>query len=370
MKSFLTVASLCLVLVGSAFASTELLYVQEGKNIVTYGVSNTTAVAKKLDSLATNFMPIPAAINRAGSFLYVSGFTSAAQESFNVYSLTTTGVPNPKPIQTLSVKPALSQFWIHPNGKIAYGLFSWKEVVDGKTEYASDIVLFTINPKTGMLTNTTKVMANFPPSAAIKTVTTSGINHKGTELYTDVVYLNDAGVSYYSRAINSTTGALGKPVYMTSDGRKSPYYSFSAFGDTAIVQIYLNTVNSIYVIPNPTSTVKFQPIRCFSTMALECGDSIGPSIWMHPSSAYIFFYDQTTNEVPILYISTTKELLEPSGATIPGQPNPVMFSPDGLLVYAVEGNEILVYVFNPHTGLLTARTSISAPGVGVILPAQ
>ncbi len=42
--------------------------------------------------------------------------------------------------------------------------------------------------------------------------------------------------------------------------------------------------------------------------------------------------------------------------------------PDGLLVYALEGNEILVYVFNPHSGLLTARTTINTPGVGAILP--
>jgi hypothetical protein len=44
------------------------------------------------------------------------------------------------------------------------------------------------------------------------------------------------------------------------------------------------------------------------------------------------------------------------------------FSPGGLLVYAVEGLEIPVYVFNPHTGLLTARTVIKATGVGSILP--
>jgi hypothetical protein len=48
----------------------------------------------------------------------------------------------------------------------------------------------------------------------------------------------------------------------------------------------------------------------------------------------------------------------------------VAFSPDGLLVYAIEGSEILVYVFNPHSGLLTARTTINAPGMSSILPWQ
>jgi hypothetical protein len=69
--------------------------------------------------------------------------------------------------------------------------------------------------------------------------------------------------------------------------------------------------------------------------------------------------------------SAALKKLEASGASIPGSPRPApVFSPDGLLVYAIEGSEILVYVFNPHTGLLTARTSISAPGVGAVLPVQ
>src|ERR1700681_2441925 len=74
---------------------------------------------------------------------------------------------------------------------------------------------------------------------------------------------------------------------------------------------------------------------------------------------------------PILYINTLKGELEESRAglqSIPGNPSTVAFSPDGLLVYAVEGSEILTYVFNPHSGLLTARTIINAPGVLSILP--
>jgi hypothetical protein len=74
--------------------------------------------------------------------------------------------------------------------------------------------------------------------------------------------------------------------------------------------------------------------------------------------------------VPILYISLPLQELEASGAAIPGNPSTVAFTPDGLLVYAIEGSEILVYVFNPHSGLLTARTTINAPGVGAILPVQ
>jgi DNA-binding beta-propeller fold protein YncE len=84
----------------------------------------------------------------------------------------------------------------------------------------------------------------------------------------------------------------------------------------------------------------------------------------HPSGGYLFVPDSTTNEVPILYISLPLKRLEASGASISGIPSTIAFSPDGLLVYAVKGKEILVRVFNPHTGLLTARTSISAPSLG------
>jgi hypothetical protein len=69
-------------------------------------------------------------------------------------------------------------------------------------------------------------------------------------------------------------------------------------------------------------------------------------------------------------ISLPLKKLKPSGASIPGSPSTVFFSPDELLMYAVEGSEILVYVFNPHSGLLTARTTINAPGVGSIQPWQ
>jgi DNA-binding beta-propeller fold protein YncE len=112
-------------------------------------------------------------------------------------------------------------------------------------------------------------------------------------------------------------------------------------------------------------------------MLSTCGDTFGDYTtapfgiaWMHPSGKYLFFTEVTTREVPIVYISDVLSKLEVSGASIPGIPTTVAFSPDGLLVYAIEGSEILVYVFDPHSGLLTARTTINAPGVGSVLPVR
>jgi DNA-binding beta-propeller fold protein YncE len=104
-------------------------------------------------------------------------------------------------------------------------------------------------------------------------------------------------------------------------------------------------------------------------MLQVCGDSIG-GVSFDPSGKYVFVQDFTTKEIPILYVSLALKKLEASGASIPAIPMNLAFSPDGLLVYAAENSEILVYVFNPHMGLLTARTSIAAPGVGKILPVK
>jgi hypothetical protein len=174
-----------MIIVGSslaATATTELLYVAQGQNIVTYSVNNTTAATKKLGSLATNYPAQNASIYRSGAFLYLLGFSASGGEYFTVYSLTAAGAPKAKPVQTLSVKPALSQFYIHPNGVDAYAMFSWsKPEPDGNTGYASDIVLFTINPKTGQLTNTKRNIANFPLSEEGFT-SINYMNSKGTEL--------------------------------------------------------------------------------------------------------------------------------------------------------------------------------------------
>jgi hypothetical protein len=99
MKSHLLSALMCLVLlVGSAFAATpatELLYVQQGQNIVTYSVNTKTAVTKKLSTLRTAYSgATKITINRSGSFLYLLGF-SPTIEYFTVYSLTTAGKPEP-----------------------------------------------------------------------------------------------------------------------------------------------------------------------------------------------------------------------------------------------------------------------------------
>jgi hypothetical protein len=171
------------------------------------------------------------------------------------------------------------------------------------------------------------------------------------------------GVYYYRSPINPTTGTLGGLVYFWGDDDYSNAES-SVFSDSLTAQLNaLGAPNAtIMIARNGTSL-----FTCSQSMLALCGDSI-QQIWMHSSGAYLFAYDYTLNETPILYINLPLQKLVASGAAIPGQPDQMAFSKDGLLVYAVEGSQILTYVFNPHSGLLTARTIINAPGVLSILP--
>jgi hypothetical protein len=355
--------SLCLILligsVPSSASTKELLYVQEGRKVVTYSVSNTTAVTKKLGTLYLNLLP--RVIRRSGSFLYVLG-TTPTNECFNVYPLSSDGVPAGKPVQTLVVKHALTQFFVHPNGTDAYAMFSWTKDVSGVTEFASDIVLFTINPKTGKLINTRKNIANFPLNADWST-SINFMNSKGTELITTDIFHGSChtclGPSYFSSAINAKTGLLSPRVYFWSDSTRPS----SFFGGTIFV--YDEFAFNVYSMGPHRSLIA----GCDASVLLVCGDHL-QSVFVHPSNNYLFLLDDTTSEVPILYVNAPLRKLKATGATIPGFPSLIAFSPDGLLVYAAEDKEILVHVFNPRTGLLTARTSIAVKGVNSIVAVQ
>ena len=371
-KSSQVCAFLCLVLlVGSAFAATpatELLYVQQGQNVITYSVNTKTAVTKKLGTLGTAYSGSqPIIINRSGTFLYTLGF-SPAIEYFAVYKLTTAGVPNPTPVQTLTVKPSLHQFVIHPNGLIAYGMFSWSQVDgSGDTEYAGDAVLFKINPKTGMLTNTAKNVMNFGLSSNWSPSLLEMAN-KGAKLYFTYLYHGSlwAGTYYYEANVNATTGALGYLNNVWNDDNFN-HHQKSVIGSSVLAQQDNSATPYSNININPL-TGGFPSFSCDNTMIVQCGDNFGSSLWLHPSNAYLFTDDESVHAVEILYMNLPGQFLVASGASIPGNPSNIAFSPDGLLVYAQEGSQILTYVFNPHSGLLTARTMINAPGVGSILP--
>jgi hypothetical protein len=307
-------------------------------------------------------------------FLYVLGFTNSGQEFIWTYKLNAAGVPVGKPIQTLSVKPALTQFVMHPNGKFAYAMFSWVAIDPntGKNGFFADIILFTIDPKTGLLTNTKKVVVNTAVNDSYQTSVLE-LNAKGTEIYTEMVPTTSSGptsgpVYYLHGSVSALNGTVSTPMVFwgdpTGDGTSGIGDLFiarsepdSGFSGHPVINVYTNT-------NNPTLAV-----HCDISMLAVCADNISHLLF-DPTGKYLLFNHTvfTTTDVPILYVNASSKQLVASGATIPGSPYITRFSPSGILLYAAEDSGIFVYVFNPHTGLLTAKSTIGLNSVQQLLP--
>ncbi len=368
-------------------ASTQLLYVQEGHNLVTYVVNPTTAEATKLGTLYIKTSPdLPIQIFYSHSFLYILGFTSTNREYFWVHATTPQGVPTPNPVQILAVRPSLTQFLFHPNGTFGYAMYSGLiagrhcSTSPGFAYYVSDVVLYTINPKTGILTNTAKRVANFPASCS--QTTAYGLNSTGSKLYIQTYNNetdnNDNSFSYYG--INAKTGLLGPAV---------PYFSFDsgmhAFATTVIgnksVAMWNNGTDTltpgVYVYSNAPKLLFF----CGASMLQVCSDTLNYPVPFQydPSGQYLFINDSTINSVVIAAVDFTNKRLTETGDSFPSvNPSTVSFSPDGTLIYAVDNynsigtQSVRIYGLDASTGrVATSGKAVDFPlSVGTLLPAN
>jgi len=250
----------------------------------------------------------------------------------------------------------------------------------GFAYYVSDVVLYTINPKTGILTNTAKRVANFPASCS--QTTAYGLNSTGSKLYIQTYNNetdnNDNSFSYYS--VNARTGLLGPAV---------PYFSFdsgmNAFATTVIgnksVAMWNNGTDTlspgIYVYSNAPKLLFF----CGASMLQVCSDTLNYPVPFQydPSGQYLFINDSTINSVIIAAVDFTNKRLTETGDSFPSvNPSTVSFSPDGTLIYAVDNfnsngtQTVTIYVFDASTGrLATSGKAVDfLLSVGTILPAN
>jgi hypothetical protein len=350
----------------------QLLYVQDGHNLITYSV--TSGSATKLGTLfmnASTDFPIQVFHAPKAPFLYILGFTSATDEYFWVHATTSAGVPTENAIQQLAVRPALSQFFIHPNGKSGYALYAWS-VGD---QSVSDIVLYTVSPETGKLTNTHTPVANFPASFGQTAI--YGISANGSKLYDQSqIQFDDAnavGFDYYD--INETTGLLGPSVNIWSLDTGTQGGAVYILNDKLLV--FSNSgldplAPGIYVYPNVANT-STDLFYCSPAMLNICGDNLNYPLPLRidPSGKYLFVNDDSIHSVVIAAIDLTHGRLQEEAGSIPGNPSIISFSPDGTFVYAVEDKNVLIYGFNPSSGLLTTERSVSFPlSVGGIVTAS
>jgi hypothetical protein len=374
-------ALLCLAVlvcpISASASSNQLLYVHEASSLITYSVNPKTAVATKLGSLYMNALqsyPVQVFHSPTSPYIYILGFASATEEYFWVHATTPEGVPTENPIQKLAVKPSLTQFFIHPNGHFAYALYSWTDQTTG--QFVGDIVLYTINPKTGKLTNTRKPLANFPANYYWQTFL-YGFNSTGTKFYTRayVDFRDSNGNDFYSYEVNSNTGALTGGTFFWRDDGANQGSDFSAIGDKLIGEDFnFNECcgyAGIHILKNSANATTANPIiACTSNMLAECGDN--ESIQFDPTGKYLFL-TTTTNNTKVIAIDLATRKLKKTGASMSDAPkNGVTFSPDGMLAYAIKDpNEVLVYAFNPANGLFTAHSSFTVPSqIGQLVPAK
>jgi hypothetical protein len=370
-------AFLCLALLTSYASSNQLLYVQEGSHLVTYSVNPKTAATTKLGSLYIDALQnYPIQIFHSGSYIYILGFRSAADEYFSVHATTAAGVPTETPIQKLVVKPALTQFHIHPNGTFAYALYSSTDQTT--RQFVGDIVLFTINLKTGELTNTTKAVTSFLPNYYFQTFL-YGFNSTGSKFYIRayVNFRDSVGSSYSSYTVNAETGALTDATAFWEDDASIMGTAFSVISDRLIgldsnygfsggpagIKIYPNAVYPPNPPPNPV-------ITCTIDMLAECGSTTG--MQFDPTGKYLFL-TTTTHGTEVMAIDLAAKELKKTGASMPDAlQNGVTFSPDAALVYAIKHpNEVLVYAFDPANGLFTAHSSFTVQSqIGQLVPAK
>jgi hypothetical protein len=225
-------------------------------------------------------------------------------------------------------------------------------------------VLFTINPKTGQLTNTTKPVANFPLNPSFST-SINGMDSQGTKIYTASRQIGGgpkAFIHYSYSTINAKTGALGKQIGFWSDEFDVFKQQQSVFFDALIAQLKHDSSGdaTINIYPNKAGVNPNAPlINCTREMLAVCGDStFDPMI--DPSGNYLLFEDDTINETTIVYINSVMKKVQASKGSMPGNSFPLVFSPDGLLLYVSGDPNISVYVFNPHSGEFTATGTINA----------
>lgn len=211
-SSLFVLMGLCATLAASALAagsSVEVLYVAERQHgaisLLTYDVNPETAVAKEAGNPifvgASNIDPLSIG---AKHYVYVWDGSDVW-----LYLTASNGAPDARPAQHLTFNFAypVYSFVVDPDGKYAYAAILW----NSQGFFDAAIVLFTIDPETGKLTNTQKVVATYSNFYTFLDGFSFGI--KGNMLFAQYFdggpYTCEPGYDGYP--VNQANGNLGKP---------------------------------------------------------------------------------------------------------------------------------------------------------------
>lgn len=335
----------------------DIAYIVNNGAIETYDVDPLTGIPT--DEGQFGVPPVnPTVIPSSNDhFLYVIGNNpgSGALELW-VYANNSIGVPQYPPIQTINFESYTSNFIIDPNGTLAYAVQYSK---NSQGETLAGIRFFTINPNTGMLVKSPKVLATYPPNGPCGSGAESaglglpGFNPRGNELYDYWFcdYHDSYNATYYTRQVDQTTGALGPDVqtfaWLNGD-QGFDYVNFtpSALLDFEIPNDYQQGINALNVYPLTGGTTPI--FSCTAAMLQTCGYGISDAV--DPSGNYIFF-QISLGSTQITKLDLAAQEIVPTGSSFPEVVQ--IFSPDDTLIYMRDQNAngiIPIYVFDAATG--------------------
>jgi hypothetical protein len=139
----------------------EVVHLLEGSTVLTYDVDRQTGYANQegpgvtVDATQGGVI-VPSADDH---FLYMTG--NNGSEYLWAYATAATGVPQVPPIQRLSLQNTYSALAIDPDGTLAYAVETSQ---NSNYETVASIHAFAINPNTGMVKESPKAVATFPPN--------------------------------------------------------------------------------------------------------------------------------------------------------------------------------------------------------------
>jgi hypothetical protein len=349
----------------------EVLYVANDEAVFTYDVDSQTGTPK----LEGETIVVPSNPNVTPSandhYIYVIGNNPGSNaEQIFTYSTNANGTPDSNYLQQITLTDYTYNFMIDPNGTLAYAVQSSQ---NSQGEILAGILLFHVNPETGLLGGPT-VVATYPAngpcgSGMSGSYSLLGFNPSGTILYDEWLCTGGAGsdATYSTRDVNQQTGALG-PDVSTFYWDLTPEESASVnFTPNALIFFLINgygqNLNSAEVYP--PSGASSPTFTCTAAMLAACGDALSDAI--DPSGDYIFFQiGADTTDVAKLELSEKR--IVNTGSHFTGLVK--AFSPDDKLVYAEIADQyrpylLPIYVFDLATGAITndgGEIELQVPG--------
>ncbi len=360
LKPFVVVSvfSLVALVIPSEAITKEVLYVagpQGSSNVMlyTYSVDPTTAAAAQVgNAIHTASGSIAPLSIGASHYLYVWNTTGVW-----LYRTHADGTPLGTPSQHVGFTflHPVNTFLIDPDGKFAYAALGWADSQGNETS----IILFTIDPSSGELTNTNQIVASYTNEYTffLKFL----FAQEGGKLFGE--YLDDGpfttifGYDYYP--VNQTTGGLGTLQNMFY----AQAYECESSCAVTVTDV-LSAQDGVCCGPpsgflTVTLTSEGKSITCSQSDSF-CTDDVA-NLAIDPANANVFFGDRTASETYILNVDPSAGQLNASSSTITGTP-PIYFSPDSRLVYAVNQSDIGIYALQTATGNLTASTILADSG--------